>query len=266
MTFNHCYPVTPLRTAIRTRAASLHEVGDCARCGRLLQTWVKQAELLREKIKIHSNHLKKQTKAAAPRLVEAAGIGFDIAAEMLITAGDIRDRVRSEAALTKIAAPSPSQPAPGRPTDVTPPPRRQPTGQRCPLPSRDRPDALAPALHRLRRVTQRGGFVRSHERLRQLLLAVDNCQSAKSSGASSATSPARSTDCSPNPPRATAPRPSSKRLPNDTTGWNDVDELALATLSWVHWFNTSPTERAAETSRQPSSTLSKTPTPPGVGI
>ncbi len=23
----------------------------------------------------------------------------------------------------------------------------------------------------------------------------------------------------------------------DTTGWNDVDELELATLSWVHWFN-----------------------------
>jgi putative transposase len=23
----------------------------------------------------------------------------------------------------------------------------------------------------------------------------------------------------------------------DTSGWNDVDELELATLSWVHWFN-----------------------------
>jgi putative transposase len=23
----------------------------------------------------------------------------------------------------------------------------------------------------------------------------------------------------------------------DTTGWNDVDQLELATLSWVHWFN-----------------------------
>ncbi|MBP7630899.1 MAG: integrase core domain-containing protein [Acidimicrobiales bacterium] len=23
----------------------------------------------------------------------------------------------------------------------------------------------------------------------------------------------------------------------DTTGWDDVDELELATLSWVHWFN-----------------------------
>ena len=23
----------------------------------------------------------------------------------------------------------------------------------------------------------------------------------------------------------------------DTAGWDDVDELELATLSWVHWFN-----------------------------
>ena len=23
----------------------------------------------------------------------------------------------------------------------------------------------------------------------------------------------------------------------DATGWDDVDELDLATLSWVHWFN-----------------------------
>ena len=23
----------------------------------------------------------------------------------------------------------------------------------------------------------------------------------------------------------------------DATGWDDVDELELATLSWVHWFN-----------------------------
>ena len=23
----------------------------------------------------------------------------------------------------------------------------------------------------------------------------------------------------------------------DASGWNDVDEVELATLSWVHWFN-----------------------------
>lgn len=54
---------------------------------------------LHEEIKIHSRQLKAQTKALAPRLVEAVGIGLDIGAEMLVTAGDNNDRVRSEPAL-----------------------------------------------------------------------------------------------------------------------------------------------------------------------
>ena len=29
----------------------------------------------------------------------------------------------------------------------------------------------------------------------------------------------------------------------DATGWDDVDELELATLSWVHWFNERPAAR-----------------------
>ncbi len=30
---------------------------------------------------------------------------------------------------------------------------------------------------------------------------------------------------------------STGRVRPDTTGWEDVDEVELATLSWVHWFN-----------------------------
>jgi transposase len=62
---------------------------------------------LHEEIKTHSRHLKVQTKAAAPRLVEAVGIGLDIAAEMLVTAGDNSDRVRSESAFAKLCGASP---------------------------------------------------------------------------------------------------------------------------------------------------------------
>ena len=62
---------------------------------------------LHEEIKVHSRHLKVQTKAAAPRLVEAVGIGLDIAAEMLVTAGDNSDRVRSESAFAKLCGASP---------------------------------------------------------------------------------------------------------------------------------------------------------------
>src|SRR3954466_15751950 len=62
---------------------------------------------LQQEIKTHSRHLKAQTKAAAPRLVEAVGVGLDIAAEMLVTAGDNSDRVRSESAFAKLCGASP---------------------------------------------------------------------------------------------------------------------------------------------------------------
>ena len=71
--------------------------------GSLARRWLQ----LHDEIKIHSRHLKILTKAVAPRLVEAVGIGLDIAAEMLITAGDNTDRVRSEAAFAKMCGACP---------------------------------------------------------------------------------------------------------------------------------------------------------------
>jgi transposase len=62
---------------------------------------------LHEEIKVHSGHLKKLTKKAAPDLVAAFGIGPDIAAEMLVTAGDNNDRIRSDAALAKLCGACP---------------------------------------------------------------------------------------------------------------------------------------------------------------
>lgn len=62
---------------------------------------------LHEEIKIHSRHLNKLTKTAAPDLVAAFGIGPDIAAEMLVTAGDNNERIRSEAALAKLCGACP---------------------------------------------------------------------------------------------------------------------------------------------------------------
>ncbi len=55
-----------------------------------------------EEIKIHTAALKRLTRSVAPDLVDAFGIGFDTAAEMLVTAGDNNDRIRSEAALAKL--------------------------------------------------------------------------------------------------------------------------------------------------------------------
>ena len=57
---------------------------------------------LHEEIKIHAKHLKALTRAAAPQLLDAYGVGLDIAAQMLITAGDNANRVRNEAAFAKL--------------------------------------------------------------------------------------------------------------------------------------------------------------------
>ena len=62
---------------------------------------------LHDEVKVHTAHLKTQTKTAAPHLVEAVGIGFDIAAEMLTTAGDNRTRIKSEAAFAKMCGACP---------------------------------------------------------------------------------------------------------------------------------------------------------------
>lgn len=69
---------------------------------------------LHEEIKVHSRHLKKLTKLAAPDLVAAFGIGPDIAAEMLVTAGDNTDRIRSDAALAKLCGACPIPAGSGR--------------------------------------------------------------------------------------------------------------------------------------------------------
>jgi len=62
---------------------------------------------LHEEIRIHSNHLKQLVAAAAPQMLERFGVGFDTAAEMLITAGYNTDRVRSEAAFAKLCGACP---------------------------------------------------------------------------------------------------------------------------------------------------------------
>jgi transposase len=62
---------------------------------------------LHHETKAHTRQLKQITAAAAPQLIDAYGIGSDIAAEMLITAGDNTDRVRSEAAFAKLCGACP---------------------------------------------------------------------------------------------------------------------------------------------------------------
>lgn len=99
-------------------AAALDDVGDIAdprvamhhTLKALAQRWLE----LHEEIKDHARRLKNLTRAAAPELMNSFGIGVDIAAQMLITAGDNSDRVRSEAALAKMCGASPIPAGSGR--------------------------------------------------------------------------------------------------------------------------------------------------------
>ncbi len=94
-----------------TACAALPSGGDIADpaaamnhvLGSLARRWLE----LHDEIKIHSRHLKRLTRTAAPDLVAAFGIGPDIAAEMLVTAGDNTDRIRSDAALAKLCGACP---------------------------------------------------------------------------------------------------------------------------------------------------------------
>jgi transposase len=71
--------------------------------GSMARRWL----TLHEEISEHSRHLKRLTATVAPRLLELVGVGFDIAAELLVTAGDNSDRVHSEAAFAKMCGACP---------------------------------------------------------------------------------------------------------------------------------------------------------------
>jgi transposase len=141
--------------------------------GSLARRWLQ----LHAEIALHSRHLKALTTAAAPRLLELVGVGFDIAAELLVTAGDNTDRVRSEAAFAKMCGAYPIPAGSGR------------TNGRHRLYRGGNRQANA-ALYRAVIVRMRCTSRRSTT---SPAAPPRACPSARSSAASSATSPARPT-------------------------------------------------------------------------
>jgi hypothetical protein len=136
-----CATFEPSRDLTDPNVAMRHVLGALAR------RWL----ALHEEIKIGSRHLKAATKAVVPQLLEAFGIGPDIAAELLVALGDNTDRIRFRSCVRqtvrRLSHPRivrQDQPAPTQP-------RWQPAGQCRAAPSRHRADALARANHRLRR-------------------------------------------------------------------------------------------------------------------
>jgi transposase len=62
---------------------------------------------IHDEVKLHSKHLAKLVELTAPALVDAFGIGPDIAGELLVAAGDNTDRIRSESAFAKLCGVAP---------------------------------------------------------------------------------------------------------------------------------------------------------------
>jgi transposase len=99
-----CAALDSEETVAAPEAAMRHVLGSLAR------RWLQ----LHAEIALHSRHLTTLTTTAAPRLLELVGVGFDIAAELLVTAGDNTDRVRSEAAFAKMCGACPIPAGSGR--------------------------------------------------------------------------------------------------------------------------------------------------------
>jgi transposase len=93
------------KAALRERCAGLRPgvvATPLAAAKHALRSLARRWQQLDEEIKTHDQLLDPLTQQAAPALRAAFGIGVDVAAEMLILAGDNRDRIRSEAAFAKL--------------------------------------------------------------------------------------------------------------------------------------------------------------------
>ena len=95
-------------------------------------------------------HLTTLVTAAASDLVALPGVGVDTAGQLLVTAGDNPDRLRSEAAFARLCGcPNPSELRMHRPAPAAP--RWRPRRRQRPLARRPGPHALSPTHPRLRR-------------------------------------------------------------------------------------------------------------------
>jgi transposase len=148
------------KAALRERCAALRPgpiTTPLAAGKHALRALARRWQTLDAEIASHDTLLDELTARAAPQLRAAFGIGPDIAAEMLILAGDNPERIRSEAAFAKLTGSCPI-PASSRHHPTTQAQRRRPPpSQQRPLPLHHRPHALPPTHDRLRRPPQRRG-------------------------------------------------------------------------------------------------------------
>lgn len=98
-------PVTLARMFARLRPGSLRDTSDSIR--HVLRTLSRRWLSLDEEARSLDKMIHDLVQKAVPQLLEAYGISTHIAAEILIVVGDNPERIKSEAALAKLAGVSP---------------------------------------------------------------------------------------------------------------------------------------------------------------
>jgi transposase len=115
---------TLVNRCLRLRPETEDLIGLAEDPDRLLLAAVKMAlrdlarrwKALDEEVKVLSGQIKALVEQAAPELVSLFGVGTEIAAQFLVTAGDNGDRIRNEAAFAKLCGVAPQPASSGRTT------------------------------------------------------------------------------------------------------------------------------------------------------
>jgi len=81
-----------------------------------LRTLARRWQQLQGELDQLDTHLQTLVAAAAPTLVALPGIGIDTTGQLLVTAGDNPQRLRSEAAFAQLCGTAPSPPPRAAPT------------------------------------------------------------------------------------------------------------------------------------------------------
>ena len=133
-----------------------------------LRSLARRHQALDAEIAELDGRLAELTAQAAPRLLTQPGIGPEIAARLLLVAGDNPTRLRNDAALAALCGASPIE-ASKRPDHPAPPqPRRRPPSQQRALADRHQPHDPPPPNPRLRRPPRHPG--KSTKEIRRCLM------------------------------------------------------------------------------------------------
>ncbi|WNB84338.1 IS110 family transposase [Cellulomonas sp. ATA003] len=102
-----------IKTVARLRPAA--DASDPAVAVKIaIRGLARRCQELNEEIEVLDGHLTRLTARAAPALLERPGVGVDTVAQLLITAGDNPERVRSEAAFARLTGVAPIPASSGR--------------------------------------------------------------------------------------------------------------------------------------------------------